>query len=108
MCLLKFNFEIIIGSTIGMAIVTGPAGVDVVLYFAVIIIYLRLVTVFVTENTFENCVICWIYMAFITGCPLLVVSSGIDWKILGIMIPCGLSPIVCIMTIFTGCRKLSS
>ena len=61
--------------------------------------------VFMAINAFKNSKVRAVYMAIAAGIPFVFVFSGIDGKILGIMIPGGFIPPIGIVTVFAVCGK---
>jgi len=68
-----------------MASVTGSTVVCIPVLFPVLIVHIGFVML-MADNAAENLIIRWIRVTLGTGVPLTFVFSGIDGKVLGIML----------------------
>ena len=83
-----------------MTIIAGRAHILITGYALMLLLQFIRVVMFMAENTLKDSIVVGIDMAIRTIIPFTLVSSGINWKILVIMIPGGLSPVAGIMTGF--------
>jgi hypothetical protein len=80
-----------------VTIIAGRTHILITGYALMFILKFIRIVVFVAENTFKYCIIVGIDMTIRTIIPFALVSSGINWKILIIVIPGGLIPVAGIM-----------
>ena len=89
-----------------MAIKTSLACIYIVCYFAVFILQISLIVVFMAINTAEYGIISGIGMAFCTLVPGPGMPSTIDREVLSVVIKCRRLPGILRMTTFTIGREL--
>jgi hypothetical protein len=88
-----------------MTLKAGYAVIRIATHALMFAIHVSLI-VFVAINTWEKFIVASISMAFVAIIPLSFVLTGIDWKILSIMIKCRWFPCCFRVTIGTSSWEL--